>query len=317
MAFVPPNFRVDVPSEDELVAVAVVWGLSLPLTVFGIFRCVQQTYSQYRRTRRVNLYMFLIWLELISTTLMGGTAWGYVRGVIPPSMWYFLGAVIILWIVQINAILQIILNRISLISDNKPYVRRVKWFLFGSVLLLQVAVACVWIPAQLQISDLYVDINHVFDRTEKVMFALIDLCLNVYFIYLVRSTLIAYGLTKYVLLYRVNIAMILISMTMDVLIIGMMSLPSAFLYVLFHPLAYLIKLHIELSMAELIAKIVKASSRSRSCLCPCTEADNDILVAPTTGRVSEWGPFRRLRETRVVDQAVASSAVVENGDRTG
>jgi hypothetical protein len=82
--FVPPNFRVDVPSEDELVAVGVVWGLSLPLTVFGIFRCVRQTYSQYRRTKRVNLYMLLIWLELISTTLMGGTAWGYVRGVIPP-----------------------------------------------------------------------------------------------------------------------------------------------------------------------------------------------------------------------------------------
>uniref|UniRef100_A0A8H7KDQ3 Integral membrane protein n=1 Tax=Bionectria ochroleuca TaxID=29856 RepID=A0A8H7KDQ3_BIOOC len=295
--FVPPNFRVDVPSEDELVAVGVVWGLSLPLTVFGIFRCVRQTYSQYRRTKRVNLYMLLIWLELISTTLMGGTAWGYVRG-----MWYFLGAVIILWIVQINAILQIILNRISLISDNKPYVRRVQWFLFGSVLLLQVAVACVWIPAQLQISDLYVDVNHVFDRTEKVIFALIDLCLNVYFIHLVRSTLIAYGLTKYVLLYRVNIAMILVSMTMDI-----RAVP---------PLAYLIKLHIELSMAELIAKIVKASSRSRSCLCPCTEADNDILVVPTTGRVSGWGPFRRLRETRAVDQTTATSMVVENGNRT-
>ncbi|CAG9990608.1 unnamed protein product [Clonostachys byssicola] len=322
MAFVPPNFRVDVPSEDELVAVGIVWGLSLPLTIFGIFRCVRQTYSQYRRTRRVNLYMFLIWLELISTTLMGGTAWGYVRGVIPPSFTIISHKIqVILWIVQINAILQIILNRISLISDNKPY------FLFGSVLLLQVAVACVWIPAQLQISDLYVHVNHVFDRTEKVIFALIDLCLNVYFIYLVRSTLIAYGLTKYVLLYRVNIAMILVSMTMDVstiptadyinllyliissqvLIIGMMSLPSAFLYVLFHPLAYLIKLHIELSMAELIAKLVKASSRSRSCLCPCTEADNDILVAPTTGRVSEWALFRRLRETR---------AVVENGTQT-
>ncbi|CAH0051098.1 unnamed protein product [Clonostachys solani] len=328
---VPPNFRVDVPSEDELVAVGVVWGLSLPLTVFGIFRCVQQTYSQYRRTRRVNLYMFLIWLELISTTLMGGTAWGYVRGVIPPSMWYFLGAVtstnnliimayefqVILWIVQINAILQIILNRISLISDNKPHVRRVQWFLFGCVLLLQVAVACFWVPAQLQISDLYVDINHVFDRTEKVVFALIDLCLNVYFIHLVRSTLIAYGLTKYVLLYRVNIAMILVSMTMDVLIIGMMSLPSAFLYVLFHPLAYLIKLHIELSMAELIAKIVKASSRSRSCLCPCTEADNDILVAPTTGRVSEWGPFRRLRETRAVDQTTATRTVTAEDANVG
>lgn len=48
------------------------------------------------------------------------------------------------------------------------------------------------------------------------MLAIIDVCLNLYFVYLVRSTLIARGLSRYVTLYRVNIFMISISMTMDV-----------------------------------------------------------------------------------------------------
>lgn len=120
--------------------------------------------------------------------------------------------------------------------------------------------------------------------------------------YLVRSSLIAYGLTRYVRLYRFNLFCIAISMTMDVLIISMMSLSNTFLYVCFHPLAYLVKLHIEMTMASLIAKIVKASSRSASCYCSCHGPRTDIpdefdrqqqgranKMAPTAGRFkSSW-----------------------------
>jgi hypothetical protein len=95
-------------------------------------------------------------------------------------------------------------------------VRRLKWAVFGFIVLINIAVGCIWIPAQLQISPRYIRINEIWDRTEKVMLAIIDVCLNLYFVYLVRSTLIARGLSRYVTLYRVNICMISISMTMDV-----------------------------------------------------------------------------------------------------
>lgn len=42
----------------------------------------------------------------------------------------------------------------------------------------------------------------------------------------------------------------------------MMSLPNDIVYLQFHPLAYLVKLHIEMNMAELITKVVKASNPS-------------------------------------------------------
>ncbi|KAF9781448.1 hypothetical protein IL306_013444 [Fusarium sp. DS 682] len=49
---------------------------------------------------------------------------------------------------------------------------------------------------------------------------------------------------------------------MDILLIAMMSLPNDIVYVQFHPLAYLVKLHIEMNMADLIIKVVKASNNS-------------------------------------------------------
>lgn len=43
----------------------------------------------------------------------------------------------------------------------------------------------------------YVRINNVWDRLEKAIFAVIDGCLNAYFMYLVRTRLISAGLEKY------------------------------------------------------------------------------------------------------------------------
>lgn len=45
---------------------------------------------------------------------------------------------------------------------------------------------------------------------------LVDAGLNLYFIHLVRLRLIAKGLTKYYRLFRYNLGMVAVSMTMDV-----------------------------------------------------------------------------------------------------
>lgn len=43
----------------------------------------------------------------------------------------------------------------------------------------------------------------------------------------------------------------------QVLIIAMMSLPNTFVYMQFHPVAYIVKLNIEMSMADLITKVAR------------------------------------------------------------
>ncbi|RYP89450.1 hypothetical protein DL769_000001 [Monosporascus sp. CRB-8-3] len=125
--------------------------------------------------------------------------------------------------------------------------------------LINISVYCIWIPARLQISPTYIHVNEIWDRVEKVIFCLIDASLNLYFIYLVRSRLIAGGLDKYTSLYRFNLVMIAVSMSLDVILIGVMSLGHGIIYVQFHPLVYLLKLHIEMNMAELIVKVAQQS----------------------------------------------------------
>ena len=112
--------------------------------------------------------------------------------------------------------MQIILNRISLLAVSPTTVRRLKWGVFIILFLINISVFCIWIPARLQISQTYIRINSIWDRIEKGIFAVIDVGLNFYFVYLVRSSLISYGLTKYVVLYRFNLVMVAISLTMDV-----------------------------------------------------------------------------------------------------
>uniref|UniRef100_A0A0B7K1W7 Integral membrane protein n=1 Tax=Bionectria ochroleuca TaxID=29856 RepID=A0A0B7K1W7_BIOOC len=216
---IPPWFVDNAPTPDEFATASVIWGISLGLTIFAIIRATNQTYHQWIRKHKVTAYMVFIWLELVSSAIIGGTAWGYMRRDIPPRFVQLClqqPLLLFLWFFQTHCILQIIINRIGLIALNKVFIHRLKWAVFIIVLIINIAVACIWIPSRLQISETYITINNYWDRAEKAVLAVIDLCLNVYFVYLVRSSLIAYGLTKYVRLYRFNLFMIAVSLSMDV-----------------------------------------------------------------------------------------------------
>ncbi|KAJ4406301.1 hypothetical protein N0V82_010156 [Gnomoniopsis sp. IMI 355080] len=144
---------------------------------------------------------------------------------------------------KIQCIMHIIINRIALIMCDSRRVRRLKWIVTLLIGAINISVFIIWMPARLQINSNWIYLNDIWDRVEKGIFLLIDLGLNLYFIYLVRSELIGHGLKKYWNLYWFNISMIFISISLD-----------------FHPLMYLIKLKIEMNMADLIIKIVKATS---------------------------------------------------------
>jgi hypothetical protein len=122
-------------------------------------------------------------------------------------------------------------------------------------------------------------INEIWDRIEKGLYLLVDAALNWYFLKTVKANLISNGLTKYNKLVRFNQRIVVLSLLMDVMIIGAMSIPNSFVYALhlpstlvstantssryiqFHPLAYLVKLNIEMTMANLIKRIAVSTSR--------------------------------------------------------
>ncbi|KAM5341881.1 hypothetical protein ACJ41O_014912 [Fusarium nematophilum] len=270
--FMPDDYEFHKPSVNDMNIASIAWGFSLGVCIFTGAKGAKQTVKSWKRGTRTNIYLILLWTEWASSTIMSAITWSYLRQYIPPSFAVFF-VIVFLWAVQIQTLLQIIINRISILMVVRQNAWKLKLGVFLVLLAINISVFCVWIPARLQISDTYIKVNNVWDRVEKGIFLVVDAGLNFYFIHLVRSRLIANGLTKYNRLFRFNLGMIAVSMTMDVLLIAMMSLPNDIVYLQFHPLAYLVKLHIEMNMAELITKVVKASnpngydysnSRSRS-----------------------------------------------------
>lgn len=148
--------------------------------------------------------------------------------------------------------MHIIINRIALIMCDSRRVRKLKWLVTLLIGAINISVFVIWMPARLQISAHWIYLNSIWDRVEKGIFLLIDLGLNLYFIHIVRSELIAHGLKKYWNLYWFNVGMIFISISLDVsqttpsqtmppflwltlkqvILIGVMSLPnqSTFMY---------------------------------------------------------------------------------------
>jgi hypothetical protein len=112
---------------------------------------------------------------------------------------------------------------------NRKKFRLLKYGVAFIITLVNISVYCIWIPARLNVSERYVHINAIWDRIEKCIFLIVDVSLNAYFMYLVRKQLISLGLDKYKPLFRFNACIIVVSVSMDILLITMMSLPNNFL----------------------------------------------------------------------------------------
>ncbi|KAI1769935.1 hypothetical protein F4818DRAFT_446783 [Hypoxylon cercidicola] len=256
---IPPWFvREDITDFDMNLA-SMLLGSTMSISVFVCCKAGKQTLTAWKRAGNMTPYIIMIWLELAVSLGLAFDTWIYLRGYARASFWIFF-FVVFFWSLEIQFLLQIIINRLGLLIVVPGRARKMKWMTGFLITAINISVFCIWVPARLQISHTFIHMNEIWDRTEKVIFACSDLCLNLYFVYLVRSRLINNGLTKYTRVYKMNLALVSVSMTLDVVLIALMSLPNSFVYLLFHPVAYLFKLIIEMHMAELICKVVKASN---------------------------------------------------------
>ena len=133
---------------------------------------------------------------------------------------------VVLWVIEVQCITQIIINRVSLIIFNQRRVSILKWGVAIFIGIINISVFAIWIPAHLQMSPAIMRANMIWDRTEKCIFLLLEFGLNGYFMWLIQSELVANGLTKYNALFKFNAAMVVVSVALDGVIIGVMSLPN-------------------------------------------------------------------------------------------
>ncbi|KAF2866306.1 hypothetical protein BDV95DRAFT_505159 [Massariosphaeria phaeospora] len=255
--FVPATFRNEPITLSDIIIASIVW----ILTVVNVFIAIWLGYRQTRASRSPlrSVYVWLIWLELLASFSMGLECILHLLKIIRPSFAFYV-TILFWWCIQVQLLLQIIINRIRVIVPDR---RRSKHIMIGTaamVTVINISVFTIWIPARLQISNSYKLVNDIWDRVEKVLYLIIDAALNWYFLKVVKANLINNGLQKYNKLLRFNQRIIVLSLLMDVMIIAAMSIPNSFVYIQFHPLAYLVKLNIEMTMANLIKRIAISTS---------------------------------------------------------
>ncbi|KAH7248187.1 hypothetical protein B0J15DRAFT_449463 [Fusarium solani] len=258
-----PHFEPEEVTEHDIIIASIAWGFTIGFGWLTTWTALKQSVHIYRRRGRAvvrNAYVWMIWLEILVCLIFSIICFLHLRDIIPPSFAFYF-TIVTTWALQVQFLLQIIVNRCSILLTDQAKAYRLKVGVAILITAVNISVYCIWIPARLQISERFIWINEWWDRCEKVIYLLVDGALNFYFIHIVRINLVIHGLTKYKELVHFNMFIIGFSLSMDVLIISMMSLKNTFVYMQFHPLAYIVKLNIEMSMADLIGKI----ARNKSC----------------------------------------------------
>ncbi|KAF2844806.1 hypothetical protein T440DRAFT_547047 [Plenodomus tracheiphilus IPT5] len=256
--FISPNYELEAITKADVVIASTVWGLTCINVILAIYLGIHQTKGSRSPVRSV--YVWMIWLELVVSFCMGLECFLHLMKLIRPSFAFYF-TILFFWCIQVQLLLQIIINRIRVIVPDRRRSRDIMIATAVFVTIINISVFNIWIPARLQTSKKYHIINEYWDRIEKALYLIVDAGLNWYFLKTVKNNLINNGLTKYNKLVRFNQQIVLVSLLMDVMIIAAMSIPNSFVYIQFHPLAYLVKLNIEMTMANLIKRIAISTSR--------------------------------------------------------
>ncbi|KAH7103700.1 hypothetical protein BKA62DRAFT_768635 [Auriculariales sp. MPI-PUGE-AT-0066] len=206
---------------------SIAFGFTLGFFYFVLLRVIRET----RRVGRFNTYVIMIWTELAASLVLSFLCYLLVQELVRPT--FFVIFFIILQMYSswaIETLLQIIINRICILLDNRNH----------------------------RINHKYTELNVYSDRVEKCIYLILDAGLNWFFIRRVKTQLCQYGgFKKYQRLVTFNTRIIWVSIAMDLMIIGMMSYPSELVYTLMHPIQYLVKLNIEMAMSHLIIKVAR------------------------------------------------------------
>ncbi|KAF8604010.1 hypothetical protein BDV93DRAFT_441425 [Ceratobasidium sp. AG-I] len=248
-----PTFKTEFPvkqvevNDGDMKVATLAFGWTLGFGYFVVWHAIRQT-------RRRNSFIIMVWLEILVCFIFAVICWIYLCGIIKYSFWFYF-TILTTWALQVQFLLQIIVNRICILMSTPKDRFWLKFIIGVWITAINISVYCIWVPAKLQISTQYHDINVWWDRTEKCLYLVTDAILNYMFIRAIKRRLLSVGLKKYDKLVRFNEKIIIVSLSMDVLIITMMSYRNDFVYMQFHPVAYLVKLEIEMCMSKLMIKV--------------------------------------------------------------
>ena len=143
-------------------------GFTLGFGFLTVWTAIKQT------TRLKNpvqsTYVWMIWGEILANIGIGLLGWLFIEGIIPPGLvtpkpnsLYILPrrnsdkeyripvlfGLLFCWVFEIQLLMQVIINRIYVVAENRNLVVKVKWATAGFITLINIMVFCIWIPAHL------------------------------------------------------------------------------------------------------------------------------------------------------------------------
>ncbi|KAL3961236.1 hypothetical protein ACCO45_002759 [Purpureocillium lilacinum] len=258
-------------------------GFTLGFGFLTVWQAIKQTQRNKRPWR--SAYVYMIWGEIAANLAIGIIGWIFLDGIISPTV-PVLFFILFLWVFEIQLLMQIIVNRIAIIAEHRSTIFKLKWGTAFVITCINIAVFCIWIPSHTvpPVNDLFVRINDVWDRISKILILLVDAGLNYYFLRTVKRRLVVqHGLIKYAPLVSFNAKLMVLSICMDGMLIGLMSLPNQVVYIQFHPVTYMVKLNIEMSMADLITRLARGENSDT--YLPSTSHNRTV-----TGEEGDAGP---------------------------
>ncbi|KAH0292379.1 hypothetical protein M436DRAFT_61018 [Aureobasidium namibiae CBS 147.97] len=246
-------------TSGDLQLAAAAAGFSLGFGLLTVVRAYKQTRANRAPSRSV--YIYMLWGEILANLILGILTWLYLKDVVKttPTLLFF---ILVFYALEVQLLMQIIINRIAVIAERRPTATKLKIATAVIISCINIAVFCIFIPSHMMppVNQTFVHINRYWDRLSKVLIMLVDAFLNWYFVFTVRARLVKYhGLRKYKPLVSYYTRLGLVSVAMDLMLIGLMSLRNHTLFVQFHPVAYMAKLNIEMSMADMIVKVARTS----------------------------------------------------------
>ncbi|UQC87725.1 uncharacterized protein CLUP02_13244 [Colletotrichum lupini] len=240
------------PGINPLEVPAILFGITIGLTMLATFKASQQTFQIYSRTKSATkLYPWMIWIFLLTNISQAVTNWLLAHGDFVKSIGSSIGSCM-LWILQTQLAPQILANRLGLLLVDKKRAKMMKFGLLVIVGVINISVTCIYIAGYSINPKYFTHLHKIWDPIDKVVDLLIDISLNTVFLRIIQHEFVADGLQ--------NCPVCTTIQRYDLTTITQLHNPiwnEPYLYAMTHPMAYTMKLIIEMTMADLISSIAK------------------------------------------------------------
>jgi hypothetical protein len=173
--FVRDNYQAWRVTRADLIIAGIAFDLASFFAHSATCIAITQTIGCGRPWR--SAYIWMIWLELAASVMLAIECLLYLLRVVRPSFYFFMSTykslrqvsvvysslrTVLCWVIRVQLLPQIIINRIPIILRDCARGRHLVIGTAVIITVVNISVLCIWIPARLQISYRYVFTRNSF-----------------------------------------------------------------------------------------------------------------------------------------------------------